>query len=146
MKSKIIKIMKFVEEISISLGYPITESDYYVEDMSCPHVQPRTLPKGYGAVYFFIFGDTVMKIGKVNPKSNARYVSHHYNCSAPSTFAKSLLKDQSMQLDHISVKQWILTNTQRINILIKEDKGKAATELVEAIMHYYFRPRYEGNI
>ena len=43
---------------------------------------------------------------------------------------------------HAGVEQ----NTYRINILVKAEMGKVATELVEAIMHYKFRPKYEGAI
>ena len=45
-----------------------------------------------------------------------------------------------------NVKDWMLTNLHRINIYIKENCGKAATEFVESIMHYAFRPKYEGSI
>lgn len=38
----------------------------------------------------------------------------------------------------------MLKNLRRINIYLEPDKAK--TELVEAILHYAFRPRFEGNI
>ena len=47
-------------------------------------------------------------------------------------------------LDAEDVKAWMLENLHRINVYIKADKAK--TELVEAVLHYAFRPRYEGNI
>lgn len=42
-----------------------------------------------------------------------------------------------------------LKNLWRINIYVRADEEKtelAKTELIEAILHYAFRPRFEGNI
>ena len=45
-----------------------------------------------------------------------------------------------------NVKDWMLNNLHRINIYIKANQGKAVTELAEAVLHYRYRPRFEGNI
>ena len=90
---------------------------------------------------------SILKIGKANEKSNARFVSHHYNFSAPSTLAKSICSDKefvSLGINQENVKSWMLENLHRINIYVKSNK--ATTELVEAVLHYAFRPRFEGNI
>ena len=142
--------MKIVEGLSRELGDAISSIDYYIEDMGCPHKQPAKLPEGYSAVYMFVLEKDdeyeFLKIGKANSKSTARFTSQHYGFSAQSTLAKSLCDDPDFDIKPEEVKEWIMSNLRRINIYIKSDCGKAATELVEAIMHYAFRPRYEGNI
>ena len=43
----------------------------------------------------------------------------------------------------------MLENLHRINIYVRADEEEselAKTELIEAILHYTFRPRFEGNI
>lgn len=145
--------MKYIEEITQNLGFIITKEDYYIEDMGCPHIQPK-LPNGYTAIYVFVYEKgyndyEFLKIGKANSKTKARFTSQHYGFSAPSTLAKSLCSDNEFIAKGINsdnVKEWMMVNLHRINIYINADKGKAATELIEAIFHYAFRPRYEGSI
>ena len=145
--------MKYIEEITMTLGDKLEPEDYYIENLGCPHTQPKRLPKGYAAIYIFAYGTETeyeyLKIGKANEKSNARFTSQHYGFHAPSTLAKSICSDEAFQKIGVTpenVKPWMLQNLHRINVLIKADCGKAMTELVEAIFHYGFRPRYEGNI
>ena len=162
--------MKHIEEIAKNLGY---ELGYYeIEDMGNPHHKPPSgskLKNGYSAVYIFIYKDEFLKIGKANSKSITRFTSQHYGFSANSTLAKSLCDDKSFRkiikeykeykrvnrnnvksikeykgINKDNVKSWICNNLQRINIYLEPDKAK--TELVEAILHYAFRPRFEGNI
>ena len=139
--------MKFIEEITRQLRYTLSEDDYFIEDMGCPHNQPKKMPNGYAAIYIFIYRDEFLKIGKANEKSNARFVSQHYGFSAPSTLAKSICSDEefvSLGVNQENVKMWMMENLHRINIYVKSNK--ATTELVEAVLHYAFRPRFEGNI
>lgn len=148
MIEKLKATMQIVEELSFYLEHPITKDDYYIEDLGCPH-NPTGLPKGYAGVYMFFEGETALKIGKANAKSNARFRSQHYGFNAPSTLAKSICADHHYQQIGISNKncsEWIKKNTHRINILVKASCGKAATELIEAILHYQYRPKYEGSI
>ena len=152
------RTMELIEELSEELGYPITKDDYYIENMGCPHTQPTHLRPGYSAVYIFIHVTNItedevsyrfLKIGKANSNSSARFVSQHYGFSAPSTLAKSLCRDPEFQRLGVAepfVKDWMLRHLARVNIMIKNECGKAATELIESILHYHFRPRYEGNI
>lgn len=145
--------MEFIESITQKLGDMITKEDYHIEDMGCPHTIPR-LPKGYAAIYIFVYETDkgcyeFLKIGKANAKSNARFSSQHYGFHAPSTLAKSICSDEEFVAQGINkdnVKDWMLNHLHRINILIKTDCGKAATELIESVLHYAFRPRFEGNI
>jgi len=145
--------MKYLEKITKDLGDALLPSNYYIEDMGCPHRQPSRLPEGHAAIYIFVYGDEAkyefLKIGKANAKSGAWFISQHYGFSAPSTLAKSLCADEEFLragVSDINVKAWMLNNLHRINIYIKTDQGKAVTELVESVLHYTFRPRYEGNI
>ena len=141
--------MNIVETISAQLGDPITADDYIIENLGCSHRKPKNLPKGYAAVYMFAYKGEWLKIGKANSKSVARYTSQHYGFNAMSTLAKSLASDNAMgeyALSRENAREWIEQNTYRVNVLIGNEKGKAATELVEAVMHYKFRPRYEGAI
>ncbi len=143
----ITKKMKYIEEITRQLGYALSEDDYFIEDMGCPHTQPKKMPNGYAAVYIFVYQNEFLKIGKANANSHARFVSQHYGFSAISTLAKSICSDErftSIGVSRENVKLWMMENLQRINIYVKANK--ATTELIEAILHYAFRPRYEGNI
>lgn len=145
--------MEYIENVARELGYVLPRESYYIEDAGCPHRQPSSLPKGYAAIYIFVYESGAkceyLKIGKVNANSAARFISQHYGFSARSTLAKSICSDdefRQMGIAQENVKEWMLTNLHRVNILIRTDQGKAATALVEAILHYRFRPRYEGNI
>lgn len=144
--------MKYIEEITRKLGYAISPEAYYIEDAGCPHKQ-SSLPKGYAAIYIFAYETEMkyeyLKIGKANAKSVARFTSQHYGFSAGSTLAKSICNDDEfcqMGINQANIKEWMLNNLYRINVFIRAEQGKAITELIEAILHYRFRPRYEGNI
>lgn len=139
--------MQYIEEITRQLGYELNNDDYCIEDMGCPHKQPKKMPDGYAAIYIFVYHNEFLKIGKANAKSNARFVSQHYGFSAPSTLAKSICSDEefiSLGVNQDNVKSWMMEHLHRINIYVKSNK--ATTELVEAVLHYAFRPRFEGNI
>ncbi len=144
--------MEYVEEIAQKLGCALPSGFYYIKDEVCPHKQ-SSLPEGYAAVYIFVYKTETkceyLKIGKANANSKARFTSQHYGFSAPSTLAKSICNDdefRQMGITEENVKDWMLNNLYRINIFISAEQDKAATELVEAILHYKFRPRYEGNL
>ena len=144
--------MEYIEDIAQKLGYILPPESYYIEDAGCPHKQ-SSLPKGYAAVYIFAYKRDAkyeyLKIGKANANSAPRVKSQHYRFSARSTLAKSICNDDEfcrMGITQENVKEWMLNNLYRVNIFISAEQGKAATELIEAILHYKFRPRYEGNI
>lgn len=143
--------MEYIEKVTQELGYKLEKDNYHIEDQECPHKIPSKLPQGYAAVYIFIYehDDTYefLKIGKANSNSNSRFTSQHYGFKAPSTLAKSICKDEyfvKLGLNENNIKAWMLENLHRINIYVKSDK--ALTELIEAILHYTFRPKYEGDI
>jgi len=146
MIEKIKATMLMVENLSLELGYPITKDDYYIEDLGCPHT-PTGLPKDYAGVYMFFYDELALKIGKANQKSDARFRSQHYGFNALSTLAKSICQDNDFEnVNRNNCKEWIKENTHRVNILVKSSCGKAATELIESVFHYQYRPKYEGSI
>lgn len=145
---EIIKIMQDVESLSSLLGYPIDSSDYFIEDLGCPH-EPSNLKSGYGAVYMFFYNSQALKIGKANANTRNRFKYQHYGFKAPSTLAKSVCADEQFKalgVNQENVRDWLKNNTRRINIQITGKDIEAVTELVEAILHYKFRPRYEGAL
>ena len=136
----------FVARLS---GVDITESDIYIEQLSAPHQPPKALPPGKMAVYVFFLGPQCLKVGKVGPKSHARYISQHYNSkSSMSNLAKSILKDRdrlgTSDINDNSVGKWIKTNTDRVNILIPAEHGIAMLTLLESFLQCRLNPRFEG--
>lgn len=71
------------------------------------------------AVYSFIYQDRFLKIGKAGSNSNERFNSQHYDPkNSQSNLAKSLLNDPKLvelNLDATNIKEWIKTNTRRID-------------------------------
>ena len=64
---------KIVEEVSRILGKPIDKERYKVVNRGMPHI-PQSLPTGFMGVYTFWYNGSFLKIGKVEPKSNARFL------------------------------------------------------------------------
>lgn len=66
--------------------------------------------------------------------------------------AKFLCNDEKwyklgVNKDGSKVREWMLNNLQRIDIMIKcddDEESKWITTLIEGIMQYKFRPKYEG--
>lgn len=131
------------------LGKPIAKEKYEIIDRGVPH-QPQMLPPGRMGIYTFWYEGQSIKIGKAGPKSNARFLSQHYNPkSAQSTLAASILSDERMQNKDITennVGDWIKNNCHRIDILLDLDLGIFALELIEAALHYKYEPVYEGFV
>lgn len=150
MINKIEQAMKYIDKVFNELGKEKIEyinDNYGIEDLGCPHTIPKCLPKGCCAIYIFIYEDEILKIGKVNEKSNARFCYQHYGFHAQSTLAKTICKDEnfiSKDINETNIKDWMLNNLQRVNIIIKSNR--AAINLIESILHYMFRPKYEGDI
>ena len=93
-------------------GVSLKPGDMRVEELPAPHAPPTRLPGGHMAVYVFSLGAEVLKVGKVGPKSQARYTSQHYNPgSAMSTLAASILADRSRHAlsdaDAETIGEWI---------------------------------------
>lgn len=130
-------------------GVHLTVHDISVEELPAPHRPPSRLPDGKMAVYVFARSGECLKVGKVGPQSQPRYVSQHYNPkSSNSNLAKSILKDKeglgAPALNEDSVGDWIKRHTDRVNFLISESQGFPVLTLLEAFLQCRLRPRFEG--
>ena len=132
------------------------------EAQLAPH-QPHKLPAGKCAVYVFSLSlkygvvcpagvNRVLKVGRVGPRSNARFLSQHYNPrSARSTLAGSLVKSSVLwrylgiiEMSEATVGEWIRDNLDRDNFYL------SATRVSELpILERYLRgrlgPVFEGG-
>ena len=82
-------LLQDFKKVAKLTGVSIAQSDLTVEMLRAPHKPPARLPNGQMAVYVFTFNDECLRVGKVGPKSEARYVSQHYNPkSSKSNLAK----------------------------------------------------------
>jgi len=140
---------RIILDVSRTLGKPIDKDKYEIIDRGLPH-QPRSLPIQMMGVYIFWYEGKFLKIGKVGPSSNARFLSQHYNPrSARSTLAASVLSDREMQnkgINETNVGDWIKNNCRRVDILLDSDLGIFALQLIEAALHYKYEPIYEGFV
>lgn len=117
----------------------------HTELLPAPHMPPA-LRAGYGAVYAFALADvssapcgagTVLKVGRVGARSDARFRSQHYHPgSAGSTLARSLLTYRIMwswlgieHLDERNVKSWMLSNLDRMHIFVPDGHPVVAASL-----------------
>ena len=147
-RNDILQSLDAFVEVAALAGIPWSNSDTNMEFLDAPHRPPTRLPKGYMAVYGFWYAGTWLKIGKVGPKSNARYTSQHYIAgSAGSTLAGSLCKCSVMKsvpgFRPSDAGLWIKENTCRVNILLSESKPPEVLSLIEAFLHARLKPRYE---
>ena len=137
---------QLIQNVSSALGKKIDPTKYEIIDRGVPH-RPPTLPPGKMGIYTFLYKGRFLKIGKAGASSGPRFSSHHYNPnSSQSTLAASLLDDAKMvnKVNKANVKDWIMNNCQRIDVIIDEKLGVFALALIEAALHYCYEPKYEG--
>ena len=130
-------------------GDPLQIEEIKVEYLVAPHKPPSSLPNGKMAIYAFWWDGVWLKVGKAGPKSEARYVSQHYNAgSAQSTLAASLNNDPRMNtvtgFHPLGPSGWIKASTCRVNILLPSSRKKNLLSLLEAFLRARLSPRYEG--
>jgi hypothetical protein len=121
-----------------------------VEIAAKPHKAPTILPPDKIGVYAFFLNGQALKVGKVGPKSAARYTSQHYNpAGAGSTLARSILanaaKVEAFGVDCGSVGNWIKTHTDRVNLLLPKTFGLPVLSLLESFLHVRWKPLFEGR-
>ena len=143
------QLVKNFERVAKLAGVDIPTGSITVETLSAPHTPPRSLPSGRMAVYVFLWGDDCLKIGKVGPKSQARYTSQHYNPnSSNSNLAKSILKHKTelhlLNLTNSTIGGWIKSNTDRLNFILDQNLGVPVLSLMESFLQCRLRPRFEG--
>lgn len=152
---------KILEVFSV-LGKKIDINQINIIPLHKGHSTPK-FNKGKMYVYSFWFENNEkeiipLKIGKAGPKSAARYTSHHYNMnSSQSCLAKRISKDDNfitennlmeISKDSKELNKWIKENCHRIDIEMPFDENNNfdlyTLELVEAIFHNLYKPKYEG--
>ena len=136
-----------IQKTSSVLEREIARDKYEILDRGVPHI-PQRLPHGKMGIYTFLYNDRFLKIGKAGTNSGPRFLSQHYNPRlAKSTLAASLLADKEMHpfhLDENNVKDWIKQNCRRIDVIMDAGLSIFALGFVEAILHFYYEPKYEG--
>jgi hypothetical protein len=131
-------------------GFSLSASDLQILQWEAgidSHI-PVPLPPNMAGVYIFKWGDTYLKVGKVNSNSNARYQSQHYNPeSSSSNLAKSILQDIELNqlIGNQNISQWMKANTTRFNILIPSRLGQNFVHFAEAFFILKCSPRYENT-
>ena len=130
-------------------GVTLATEDIRIEALPAPHASPTRLPAETMAVYVFTHGSDVLKVGKVGPKSQARYTSQHYiPGSAKSTLAASMIADAERlglgEADMAEIGSWIRGEVDRVNILLPARLGVPVLTLLESFLQCRLRPRYEG--
>jgi hypothetical protein len=146
------KLIEDFVRVAALAGMPIAAEDIRHESVPAPH-KSQTLPRGFSAVYIFSLAADdriVLKVGKVGPKSNARFTSHHYLPSrAKSTVGASILGATerwpelgiTIQLDESNIGAWLFANTARDHFFLK---GSQLTHLLEAFLQCRLNPLFEG--
>jgi hypothetical protein len=137
-------------------------SEVTVESLGVPH-RPTTLPRGLQGVYAFRLESVWLKVGRVGPKSNSRWVSQHYKATrSMSNLAWSLLQYahlssfehpelpqnlrdclKALRVDDIS--DWIKQHTERVNFLINGELGLLPLTRLEQIAQLVLKPVFEGR-
>ena len=122
-----VNLTAFCEENG--LRRTLFSTEYY----PAPQHRPPRLPYGKMGVYGFLMErlEEWLKIGKLGPKSQARSVSHHYlEGNAASCLPRSIWSDPEMsevsEMDRYELREWILQNISRMNILISAGRTKAS--------------------
>lgn len=136
-------------KVALLAGVVVPRTALTVEPLPAPHSPPDALPKGRMAVYVFSWKGQCLKVGKVGPKSQARYTSQHYSPqSSNSNLAKSLLSARSElglpDLSESNAGAWIKGNLDRINFLLDAGFGIPVLTLLESFLQCRLKPRFEG--
>lgn len=130
-------------------GIHISDDMIYVDAQAAPHTPPTSIPVGKLAIYIFYWGEKCLKVGIVGAKSKSRFTSQHYNpMSSKSNLAKSILTNRERlglpDINEANVRDWIITNTDRINIFIDASLGVYSRNLLESFLHCRLNPLFEG--
>jgi hypothetical protein len=139
-----VNLTAFCEENDLSRNLFITE--YH----PAPH-RPPQLPRDKRIVYgFWMERWDWLKIGRLGPNSQARSTTQHYlDGNARSCLPRSIRLDPEMheapKLDRYRLRDWIMRNTCRANILVSAREDQAILLRLEKFLHRRLKPRYEGG-
>ena len=148
-----------VLQVAVLGTVDLSPAAVYLEFLPAPHRPPTALPQDMQAIYAFLLGDGCLKVGKAGPKTQARFTSQHYGFNAPSTLAKSLLRNPSpaatllpterasepWDLAEATVGAWLKDNTSRLHLFIPAAVGGLPLTLMEGFMQCRLRPVFEGR-
>lgn len=137
----------------------VEPDEVQIEIVRAPHRRPASLPHASQVVYCFLLGEGCLKVGKAGPKTQARFTSQHYGDYAPSTLAKSILKDRSRMMHLVpegvkteiealhlgSVGAWLEKNTERLHVFLPISAPPCVLDFAEAFLQCWLRPIYEGK-
>ncbi|MDX1985010.1 MAG: hypothetical protein SFV51_32360, partial [Bryobacteraceae bacterium] len=158
------ELAEFVDKLisaAQGAGVPIRLDQVRAEILPAPHRQPKNLPPGKQAIYWFCLGSRTLKVGRVGPKSGPRYTSQHYNSkSSQSNLAKSVLKNRTIVqalappdceklLRNVSdgtVGDWIKHSTTRINLILDSNLTDRTVSFLESLIHQWLNPVFEGRL
>ena len=143
----------FVTVAALS-GGSVSERDVLHEVLRTPHKPPK-LPSGTQAVYVCSTSapsSVVLKVGKVGPKSNARFRSQHYSPKrSRSNLAKFLLERRDLWkrlgmsgLDKKGVGEWTATHTDRDHFFLAASQDTPLLSLLEVFLQRRLRPVFQG--
>jgi hypothetical protein len=143
-----ILIHNFIKVADLS-GVSLSADEITAEVLQAPHKPPKNLPIGKMGVYVFSLGEKCLKVGKVGPRSKARYTSQHYNPrSSNSNLSKSILKTKAdfggAHLDENNIEDWVKENTDRVNFIFDESLGIPILSLFESYLQCHLKPKFEG--
>lgn len=145
-------------QVAVLAGVPLSPADVKFEALPAPHRRPTRLPAGKMAVYVFCTQTRCLKVGKVGPKSQARFTTHHYApASSMSNLSRSLLGacggayegaptiGAPAGLTVKTVGAWVEANCCRYHFFLGADQLPALQSLLEAFLQCRLQPMFEGG-
>lgn len=140
-------IIELIENASELAGNKLNKDDFEILLLDTKHTPPK-LPDGKMAVYSYVYNGRFLKVGQANINSGARYKYTHYKFSkVKSSLPNSLLNDPEMKniVDFNDINSWIRNNCKRVDVILDGKLGKFTLNLIEGLLHYKYKPKYEGN-
>ena len=142
-------LLEDFRKVVVLAGVSLPPAALSFETLPAPHKPPSALPSGKAAVYVFVWNGRCLKVGKVGPKSQARFTSQHYSpASSNSNLAKSLVAGHGQLglsgITESNVGAWIKTNVDRVNFLLSVESGIAVLTLLESFLQCRLDPVFEG--
>ncbi len=126
-------------KVVVLAGVSLPPAALSFEILPAPHKPPSALPSGKMAVYVFSWNGHCLKVGKVGPKSQARFTSQHYNpASSNSNLAKSLVAGHGklglFGVTESNAGAWIKANADRVYFLLNAECGIPVLTLLESFL------------
>ena len=158
-----ISLIRDFVQVAALASVPINEEDITCEVFPALHQRPKRLPHSKSGVYVICTHWRCLKVGKVGPKSAARFTNHHYSPrSSQSNLAKSLLayrngleKEEEfaaasdfrdvVSWNESTVGDWIAQNTARVHFLVDESHPRAVMSLLEVFLQCRLSPMFEDG-